>query len=210
MTQEKSLKILFETLAVAIQKIESPDKDATGAFKNKYVPLDNLLAAVIIPLASEGITIDATMDFCGEHLFCITTIRMGDLNHSNKTLMILEKRTPQGIASAFTYARRIGLCSLLSIGGSVDDDGEAAEKDCRNAASTKIMAKKLDYTQVAELEGLSKGFEYITSKCFKHYKVTNFADLPQIAFSHTKNAFLREIQEINATTKEGENANSRA
>ena len=54
--------------------------------------------------------------------------------------LVLEKHTPQGLASAVTYFRRIGILSALGLVGDEDDDAEAAEP----ARTVTVPASKTD------------------------------------------------------------------
>ena len=95
-------------------------------FKSKYSDLSEVMAAIRIPFANNGLSFVQGAEF-DENKIAVTTKIM----HSSgqwieaTTTLPPTKNDAQGYGSAITYAKRYGLQALAGV-PSVDDDGQAA------------------------------------------------------------------------------------
>ena len=98
------------------------------AFKSKYADLADLVQAVREPLANNGLAYFHTM--VSEPISAMRTVLVhgeSDTRIECDVPLIVAKNDMQGMKSATTYAKRIGLESLSGIAPE-DDDGNAAAK----------------------------------------------------------------------------------
>lgn len=118
--------------ALLAVQAESPriQKSAVNPhFNSKFVPMDVLLDEVLPILNKHGIVVLQPPSVLESGMPALKTILIhAETGQSIEETMPLavEKPTPQGQASATTYARRNALMSMLGLAGH-DDDGEAAE-----------------------------------------------------------------------------------
>lgn len=118
---------LAEALAKAQGTIEIMDLNRVNRhFNSKYADISETRRVTREPLSQNGL---AVMQFPSTEGGRFSLVTM--LTHSsgqwvkNILHMPLEKNTAQGVASTNTYARRIGIQSVLGLVGDEDDDGEA-------------------------------------------------------------------------------------
>lgn len=138
----ESTKEITEALIRVQSELVQPKKNAVNPFhKSQYVTLD----AVVTTLK----------DLCTKHEIWYTQAIVSDekgigvqtaIFHISGQYMIhdpfylpLQQQTPQGGASASTYARRYSLCAAFGIVAEDDDDGNFA-----SAGSNKTK-QKLDF-----------------------------------------------------------------
>lgn len=116
----------LHTDMLAVQK-ELPKLQKTGInphFRNKYVPLEELMTQVLPVLNKHNFVLlqqPTTLD--GE-----PALRYRLLHSSGETIedimpLLSKNADPQGQGSAITYARRYSLMSLLGLVADEDDDG---------------------------------------------------------------------------------------
>lgn len=136
MTQHKNIYI---ALAAAQSEMGPVVKGATNPhFKNKYADLADVMAVALPALTANGICLWQSI-ICGESRDLMrTTFTHGESETSIHcdVPLIVQKNDMQGMKSATTYAKRIGLESLAGIAPE-DDDGNAAAK----AAPTQEQRK---------------------------------------------------------------------
>jgi hypothetical protein len=168
-------KQIIAALVKAQLKIKAPVKDGINpVFKNKYATYDAIMQAVRIPLAEEGIAISHNTKMEGGVTVLVTRLlHISGESIESEFPMIIEKPTSQGVASANTYAKRQGVCNLLSLAGDDDDDGNAASiaKD-KKEEKGRISPKQHD-----ELKSYINGDKEITDRILERYKVKTLADL---------------------------------
>lgn len=98
------------------------------AFKSKYADLADLVQAVREPLANNGLAYFHTM--VSEPISAMRTVLVhgdSDTRIECDVPLIVSKNDMQGMKSATTYAKRIGLESVTGVAPE-DDDGNAAAK----------------------------------------------------------------------------------
>lgn len=113
-------------------------------FKSKYAGHSDVMKAVKIPLAENGLSIsqrpcllDTTLNVTtylfhtsGEWLSCVTSCKPKDLS-------------AQTVGSALTYLRRYGINAILNIATGEDDDGNAAQAGNKEAAKYDALQKAI-------------------------------------------------------------------
>jgi len=119
---------MFKAFLEAQKKISNPTKNATNPhFKNKYANLETVIDTCKQHLLEFGFSVSQSCYMEGMTMN-VTTI----LRHESGGQIIfncsvpVEKNSPQGGMSAFTYGRRYGLLSALCLAAEDDDGMEAA------------------------------------------------------------------------------------
>jgi hypothetical protein len=130
MTSTSKHKNIFEALNAAqanmgkvLKKSENPH------FRSSYADLADVMSVALPALTAEGICLWHKMDTSGETMLMVTTLTHGssETEISCGVPLIVSKNDMQGMKSATTYAKRIGVESLTGIAPE-DDDGNAAAK----------------------------------------------------------------------------------
>lgn len=129
-----SVQSLLPALAAAIAAMDDPKKNKKNDhFRNSYADLGAVLECLTQPLADHGLLLTQTVEVVhGEHpseteqklVTRVWHCKSGEWIES-EILLQPEKATPQGYASAMTYARRYAIKALFGM-SDVDDDGNAA------------------------------------------------------------------------------------
>jgi hypothetical protein len=124
MNHSESVKNLLPALASAIAAMPDPKKNAKNDhFRNRYADLGSVLECCFEPLASNGLVLTQTVS--GQALVTrLWHVASGEWIDSIFALQP-EKNTPQGFASALTYARRYSIKALFGM-VDTDDDGNVA------------------------------------------------------------------------------------
>lgn len=162
-------KNVIEALVKAQLHIKAPKKNGVNPmFKNRYATYEDIVEAVRLPLANEGLTLYHTTTGDGQTLLT-RLYHISGQYLENVFPMKVEKPNSQGMASANTYAKRQSICNLLGLAGDEDDDANAA---CKNDKQT------LTEEQTEVLEEYIAGDAAITERILKGYKVKSLADLP--------------------------------
>lgn len=126
----------IDKLAAALIKSQVAIKNApkTGTnphFKNKYVPLDEMIPVCKEALNANGISFvqGAEQSESGDvlHLSTMLLHTSGEWIESTLTMRPV-KADPQGIGSCITYARRYSLAAICGVASDEDDDGNAASQ----------------------------------------------------------------------------------
>lgn len=129
-------------LATALAKAQGQIDDASKAsenpyYKSKYADLAAVRAVIREPLATNDLAIIQAPRTVQGGAEVETMIVHKSGEYMSETLyMPAGKNDPHGYASAITYARRIGIMSLLAL-ASYDDDGNTAVDSVKNAPEKK-------------------------------------------------------------------------
>lgn len=132
MEKSESIKELAAALAKFQATVPKIDLDKEVAVKTKggyeynfnYATFANILEKIKVPLSENGLSFSQLVNSDGS----VTTLLMhvsGEWISSN--LLIIGDKTPQGIGSAITYAKRYSLSSILGICADDDDDANVAQ-----------------------------------------------------------------------------------
>jgi len=132
---ESDKKNILPAMAAAVAAMPDPKKNAKNEFHgNRYADLGQVLECLAGPLAANGLLLTQTT-YSGEtHDVLTTTLwhtATGECIESHITLRP-EKNTPQGLASAMTYARRYAIKAMFGM-VDVDDDGNEASRPIQPA-----------------------------------------------------------------------------
>lgn len=139
--QSENINELVEALAKAQAEIKGAVKDMTAGkdvkFTYKYADLASVWDACRKPLTINDLAIAQITEIEDGKLY-LDTMLMHKSGQWLKGRLPVEpvQRTPQGIGSALTYAKRYGLSSMVGVAPE-DDDGEAASRGAHNGAGAK-------------------------------------------------------------------------
>lgn len=140
MILSSSVKNLTAAMIKFRQEVEQPKKTAKNPFhKSNYAPLDAIIETIDNFAPLNGLTYSQSIVSSPEGVGAQTIImhESGEYILHSPFYLPLQQQTPQGGASASTYARRYSLCAAFGLAPEEDDDG--------NFASGKEQTKKLDF-----------------------------------------------------------------
>lgn len=140
MVISESIKDISAALINFQKTVVQPKKTSVNPFhKSKYAPLDSIIEAIKEPLAENNLSYTQSIVSSAQGVGVETMIvhSSGEYIIHNPFYLPLQQQTPQGGASASTYARRYSLCAAFGIAPEDDDDG--------NFASEQKQTKKMDF-----------------------------------------------------------------
>ena len=161
MTSNTKHKNVFEALNAAQANMGKVVKQSENPhFRSSYADLADVMRVALPALTAEGICLWHRMDTSGETMLMVTTLTHGssETEISCGVPLIVSKNDMQGMKSATTYAKRIGVESLTGIAPE-DDDGNAAAKAPPPPPKPKVKPQIADdrrETLKRVFEGISK------------------------------------------------------
>jgi hypothetical protein len=164
MQRSETINEISAALAKAQGMLRPAIKDTINPFfKSVYADLAAIIDVIREPLSSNGLAIFQSIETDAGDVV-ITTLLSHTSGQWIETALRLKptKNDPQGVASAATYGRRIGLQSLVGVAADTDDDGNAASATPtqKAAAEPKAKAQEIDELRqkmVIESEVLALG-----------------------------------------------------
>lgn len=128
---------LAGALAKAQGEMGTVSKSADNPFfRSRYATLADCTRVLQECLPKHGLSwTQIPVDGDGATILTILTHSSGQYI-GGKMTMTPEKKTPQGFGSAYTYARRYGLCAITGLAPDEDDDGNAASGNVKKAKDT--------------------------------------------------------------------------
>ena len=146
---------VFPAFFAVLREVTNPKKNADNPFyHSKYTTLEALHAHVKPILRKHKLELSQEP---GEDLNGRPTVRNVFYHESGQSgeqstpyPLILEKETPQGEGSSFTYGCRVTLTGILGIVSEEDDDGNAAEPKKAPAKSTTTTNRVPDPKPASE------------------------------------------------------------
>ena len=172
MTDHKNIDIALCAAQAGMGKVT---KGATNpAFKSKYADLADVVSVAIPALSEQGIAMYHTMmrDEHGPIMRTVLAHGMSDTSIYCDVPLIINKNDMQGMKSATTYAKRIGLESLTGIAPE-DDDGNAAAK----APPRSEPPKPITADQFKEMNDLIFDTGADEAKFCAFWKVSSLEDM---------------------------------
>ena len=138
MKMSETIAELATALAKAQGQIDDASKSADNPYyKSRYADLAAVRAVIREPLATNDLAIIQAPRTVqgGAEVETMIVHKSGEFM-SETLYMPAGKNDPHGYASAITYARRIGIMSLLAL-AAYDDDGNTAVDSVKNQAPAK-------------------------------------------------------------------------
>tara|TARA_R110000823_G_scaffold307923_1_gene431326 strand:+ start:84 stop:677 length:594 start_codon:yes stop_codon:yes gene_type:complete len=197
MTEHKNIHIALCAAQTGMGKVT---KGATNpAFKSKYANLSDVVSVAIPALSEQGIAMYHTMvrDEHGSIMRTILAHGVSDTSIYCDVPLIINKNDMQGMKSATTYAKRIGLESLTGIAPE-DDDGNAAAKAPPKEEAPKLITED----QFRELNDMMFDTETDEEKFCAYMKVETIEMLNQKQFKDAMVMLQRKLKAM--PTKEAE------
>ena len=124
-----STKQITEALVKVQSELVQPKKDAVNPFhKSQYVTLEAVVATLKDLCSANNLWYTQSIVSNENGVGVQTAIfhKSGEYIVYEPFYLPLQQQTPQGGASASTYARRYSLCSAFGIVAETDDDGNFA------------------------------------------------------------------------------------
>lgn len=186
MTEHKNI---YLALCAAQSGMGKVTKGAVNpAFKSRYADLADVVSVVVPALSEQGIATHHSMMRDEHGLIMRTTLSHGasDTHIHCDVPLIFGKHDMQGMRSATTYAKRIGIESLAGVAPE-DDDGNAAVRSAP-AKPAKITAD--EFQQIAALIESTNTDE---AKLLKWLGVTDLHDLDAAQAAKALDALRKKV-----------------
>jgi hypothetical protein len=174
MTEHKNIYMALCAAQAGMGKVV---KGATNpAFKSKYADLGDVVSVAVPALNEQGIAMFHYMvrDEQGAVMRTMLVHGASETSVSCDVPLIINKNDMQGMKSATTYAKRIGLESLTGIAPE-DDDGNAAAKAAPKAEAIRLIGAE----QFQEINELIFDTETDEVKFCTYWKVKTLEDLTE-------------------------------
>jgi hypothetical protein len=172
MTEHKNIYLALCAAQAGMGKVV---KGATNpAFRSKYADLGDVVSVAVPALNEQGVAMFHYM-LRDEHGAVMRTTLVHGASGTEISCdvpLIINKNDMQGMKSATTYAKRIGLESLTGIAPE-DDDGNAAAKAAPKAEAIRLIGAE----QFQEINELIFETETDELKFCTYWKVTMLEDL---------------------------------
>lgn len=199
MLESQSIQNIVPALIKFQKDVEDPKKDAANAhFRMKYVTIDNLIKTIKPTLAKHDLAF--TQDVTSEGGLVVVT---STLYHKSGewlravTRLPVDKQTPQGTGSAFTYAKRYSLSALLGISADEDDDGNRAEDEAKKKAVKVEEAKKELPDHLKRLYALSESKKWSVQEITSFLKEAFGVDSSQKLSKEQCEILIKTIESMN-------------
>lgn len=134
----KGIAEIAKALASAQKAMGPADKGGKNPhFKSRYSTLSDVWDVAREPLSANGLSVTQLIydDPNGVGLRTVLMHASGESIES-RFVMPLQQKSPQGLGSAITYARRYALAAILGIVSDEDDDGNKAQESHRDDRSS--------------------------------------------------------------------------
>ena len=165
MQTSEQINELAAALAKAQGVMRTATKDSDNPFfHSKYADLASIIEVLRIPFADNGLCIVQGIE--ADEMSVTTTTRVihssGQWIESALTLKPT-KHDPQGVASAATYGRRIGLQALTGVAADLDDDGNSISSPQQKTLVKPALKKPASVASVLAMGAEQQAFnEWIT------------------------------------------------
>jgi hypothetical protein len=174
MTEHKNIYMALCAAQAGMGKVV---KGATNpAFKSKYADLGDVVSVAVPALNEQGIAMFHYM-LRDEHGAVMRTTLVHGASGTEISCdvpLIINKNDMQGMKSATTYAKRIGLESLTGIAPE-DDDGNAAAKAAPKVEAGKLISKE----QYVDMSDLMFDTNTDEAKFCAYWKVKQLEDMTE-------------------------------
>jgi len=174
MTEHKNIYMALCAAQAGMGKVV---KGATNpAFKSKYADLGDVVSVAVPALNEQGIAMFHYM-LRDEHGAVMRTMLVHGASETSVSCdvpLIINKNDMQGMKSATTYAKRIGLESLTGIAPE-DDDGNAAAKAAPKVEPSKLISKE----QYVDMSDLMFDTNTDEAKFCAYWKVKQLEDMTE-------------------------------
>jgi hypothetical protein len=174
MTEHKNIYMALCAAQAGMGKVV---KGATNpAFKSKYADLADVVSVAVPALNEQGIAMFHMMvrDEQGAVMRTMLVHGASETSVSCDVPLIINKQDMQGMKSATTYAKRIGLESLTGIAPE-DDDGNAAAKAAPKVEPSKLISKD----QYVDMSDLMFDTNTDEAKFCAYWKVKQLEDMTE-------------------------------
>jgi hypothetical protein len=174
MTEHKNIYMALCAAQAGMGKVV---KGATNpAFKSKYADLGDVVSVAVPALNEQGIAMFHMMvrDEYGAVMRTMLVHGASETSVSCDVPLIINKQDMQGMKSATTYAKRIGLESLTGIAPE-DDDGNAAAKAAPKVEASKLISKE----QYVDMSDLMFDTNTDEAKFCAYWKVKQLEDMTE-------------------------------
>jgi hypothetical protein len=174
MTEHKNIYMALCAAQAGMGKVV---KGATNpAFKSKYADLADVVSVAIPALTEQGIAMFHMMvrDEQGAVMRTMLVHGASETSVSCDVPLIVNKNDMQGMKSATTYAKRIGLESLTGIAPE-DEDGNAAAKAAPKVEPSKLISKD----QYVDMSDLMFDTNTDKAKFCAYWKVKQLEDMTE-------------------------------
>lgn len=191
-------KNVYEALCAAQSEFGTVTKGATNpAFKSKYANLSDVAGVVIPVLNQHGVAVIAYMVAADGERAMRTEFVHGasESRVACDVPLIVSKNDMQGMKSATTYAKRIGLESLSGIAPEDDDGNAAAKAPPRQQPAPRFISD----AQWAEVTGLMQATNTDAGKFCRAFGIESVKALTVDALPKAKAQLERKLAQAAET-----------
>lgn len=189
-------KNVFCAIAAAQLEFGTITKGATNPhFGKKYADLAAVSSAVIPVLARHGVCV--VQYFTGENLGAMRTEFIHGESETRIACdvpLIVDKQNMQGMKSATTYAKRIGLESLSGVAPE-DDDGNAAAAAPVQRPAERQASSLISADQFIALKARMEAAGVPEDKICARYSLRSIEEMPSDAFQKAMGALQKTIDD---------------
>ena len=172
MTEHKNIHMALCAAQAGMGKVTKGS--VNPAFKSRYADLADVVSVAVPALTEQGIAMYHTMIRSDQELVMRTTLSHGasETHIHCDVPLIVDRNNMQGMKSATTYAKRIGLESLTGIAPDTDDDGNAAAK-----AAPKQEEKRMSADLFQKIQKMIEETGTDEDKFCAYFKVEHLHDM---------------------------------
>ena len=167
----KTSEIKMDTIYVSLCKLQSQlttvEKTRQG-FNFKYADLSDIWAMIRKPLAANNFSlVQLVQTIDGRNYIITKLIHVSGEMIESQTLIEFTAKKFQEVGSSHTYYRRYALSAMLGIVSDEDVDDKLEKQDeIYEKAKEAVITPK----QLADIEVLINGYDFIRNRMTKHYK----------------------------------------
>lgn len=200
---------LFEALSKAQAEFPKIQKTAVNPFFNsKYAPLENIIEAVTPALSKHGLSV-IQIPILNTAVGAVVQTIIGHASGesiSGTMSLVPTKHDPQGMGSAYTYARRYSLAMMLNVAAEDDDDANTASQQTTakpevqqpQSKSAKNGVTKCDESKVITgIAGITStnGVNKKTNKKYTLHKILGEGNIAYQTFDEQLKTLAKSAQE---------------
>lgn len=186
------MKNIYTALAAAQAELTKLVKNAQNDhFRSRYAELADVVDVVRPPLNRHGIAFfHQAVKIEGDWVMR-TTLAHGESGTwlACDVPLIVDKQNMQGMKSATTYAKRIGLESVTGVAPE-DDDGNAASK----AAPTSTVITDAQVSQIIDLLESSGADK---ARFLKHFRAGSVEQIRATDYGNAVTALTKKLEQVN-------------
>ena len=148
--REKSLDARIVQFQSALQGVAKTGTNPR--FKSRYSTYDDIVETIRHVMADIGMYLEHRVEIHDGSMVLVTAVRSINGEERSTSLPIPAIADVQQLSSYITYAKRISASMLLSLGGEIDDDANAAVGAALAEPAPAALATEAQWATLAEYD----------------------------------------------------------